>query len=75
MEELRRIVCVIWAAGLWLATTLTVWADPLTRDQIEARILASLGADRMIWAPGVEDLDITDQTTRAVLSANRGSPV
>ncbi len=32
----------------------------LSRDQIEARILASLGAERMVWAPGVEGLDITD---------------
>ncbi len=32
----------------------------LSRDQIERRILESLGAARMIWAPGVEGLDITD---------------
>ncbi len=32
----------------------------LSRDQIEARLLAAYGADRMIWAPGVWDQDITD---------------
>ncbi|MEM9845942.1 MAG: agmatine deiminase family protein [Pseudomonadota bacterium] len=32
----------------------------LTRDQIEARLLSALGADRMIWSPGVWDEDITD---------------
>lgn len=31
-----------------------------TRSQIEARLLRAYGADRMIWAPGVWDQDITD---------------
>lgn len=31
-----------------------------TRDQIEARLLAAYGADRMIWAPGLWGEDITD---------------
>ncbi|MEX3014197.1 agmatine deiminase family protein [Gymnodinialimonas hymeniacidonis] len=32
----------------------------LSRDQIGARIVESLGAERMIWAPGLADHDITD---------------
>lgn len=32
----------------------------LSRDEIEARLLAAYGADRMIWSKGVYDLDITD---------------
>lgn len=32
----------------------------MSRDTIEARILATLGADRMIWAPGLAGHDITD---------------
>lgn len=32
----------------------------LTRDEIERRLLAAYGADRMIWSPGVWDEDITD---------------
>ncbi len=32
----------------------------LTRDEIEARLLAAYGADRMIWSEGVWDEDITD---------------
>lgn len=32
----------------------------LPRDVVEARILATLGAERMIWAPGLAGLDITD---------------
>ncbi|WP_461427850.1 agmatine deiminase family protein [Gymnodinialimonas sp.] len=32
----------------------------MTRAQVEAGILETIGADRMIWAPGVRDLDITD---------------
>lgn len=32
----------------------------LARDEIEARLLAAYGADRMIWAPGLRGEDITD---------------
>lgn len=32
----------------------------LTRAEVEARLLTAYGADRMIWAPGVWDQDITD---------------
>lgn len=32
----------------------------LTRDEVERRLLAAYGADRMIWSPGVWDEDITD---------------
>ncbi|MEL6644580.1 MAG: agmatine deiminase family protein [Pseudomonadota bacterium] len=32
----------------------------LSRDEIEERLLDALGGDRMIWAPGVWDQDITD---------------
>ncbi len=32
----------------------------MTRDEIEARMRAAYGADRMIWAPGVWGEDITD---------------
>lgn len=31
-----------------------------TRDQVEALLLEAYGADRMIWAPGLADEDITD---------------
>ena len=31
-----------------------------SRDQIEAGLLAALGATKMIWAPGIKDADITD---------------
>ncbi|MGB0694084.1 MAG: agmatine deiminase family protein [Rhodospirillaceae bacterium] len=41
------------------------WIDPkrnpgLSRRQIEQRLLAAYGADRMIWSPGVQREDITD---------------
>ncbi|MCY1704894.1 agmatine deiminase family protein [Pannonibacter sp. SL95] len=32
----------------------------LSRDDIEQRLLAAYGADRMIWSAGVKDQDITD---------------
>ena len=32
----------------------------LSREEIETRLLAAYGAARMIWAPGVRDMDITD---------------
>ncbi len=32
----------------------------LTRDEIEERLLRAYGAEKMIWTPGVRDLDITD---------------
>ncbi len=32
----------------------------LSRQEIEARLLAAYGADKMIWSPGVRDMDITD---------------
>lgn len=32
----------------------------LNRDQIETRLLAAFGADRMIWGKGVKNMDITD---------------
>jgi len=32
----------------------------LSRDAIEARLLAAYGAERMVWSEGVRDLDITD---------------
>jgi agmatine deiminase len=32
----------------------------LSRDEIEARLLAAYGATRMIWAPGLRGQDITD---------------
>lgn len=34
--------------------------NPEDRDTIERRLLASLGARKMIWAPGVKGADITD---------------
>ena len=40
------------------------WVNPnrsrLSRDEIEARLLNAYGAERMIWAPSVKGLDITD---------------
>lgn len=40
------------------------WVNPnrnqLSRNEIERRLLAAYGADKMIWAPGVKGLDITD---------------
>ncbi|MEL6201617.1 MAG: agmatine deiminase family protein [Pseudomonadota bacterium] len=32
----------------------------LSRDVIEERLLAAYGAERIIWSPGVRDMDITD---------------
>lgn len=32
----------------------------MSRDEIEARLLSAYGADKMYWAPGVWDEDITD---------------
>ena len=32
----------------------------MSRDMIEARLLAAYGADRMIWSPGLKGADITD---------------
>lgn len=34
--------------------------NPGPRDLIEQRLLAALGGEKMIWAPGVKNLDITD---------------
>lgn len=34
--------------------------NPEPRDVIEQRLLAALGGRKMIWAPGVKNLDITD---------------
>lgn len=34
--------------------------SPYSRDKIERRLLGALGADKMIWAPGRRDADITD---------------
>lgn len=50
--------------GLLLAHE-SSWVEPgrnpgLSRAEIEARLLTAYGAERMIWAPGVLDLDITD---------------
>ncbi|MGI9499972.1 MAG: agmatine deiminase family protein, partial [Geminicoccaceae bacterium] len=40
------------------------WVNPNrdsgTRAEIEARLLQALGAEKMIWAPGIEGGDITD---------------
>jgi agmatine deiminase len=40
------------------------WVNPNRnrddRDVIERKLLAALGAEKMIWAPGVKDADITD---------------
>ncbi|MBO6759127.1 MAG: agmatine deiminase family protein [Roseibium sp.] len=40
------------------------WVNPnrntLTRPEIEARLLAAYGAEKMIWAPGLPGSDITD---------------
>jgi len=32
----------------------------LSRDEIEARLLAAYGAQRMVWSPGLKNHDITD---------------
>ncbi|MEV6957327.1 agmatine deiminase family protein [Streptomyces sp. NPDC051183] len=32
----------------------------LTRAQVETKVLAAYGADKMIWAPGIKGQDITD---------------
>lgn len=32
----------------------------MTRDQIEVALLQAYGASRMIWTPGLKDMDITD---------------
>ncbi|MEM8974866.1 MAG: agmatine deiminase family protein [Pseudomonadota bacterium] len=34
--------------------------NKLSRKQIEQRLLVALGADKMIWAPGIAGADITD---------------
>lgn len=34
--------------------------SPYPRDEIERRLLGALGAEKMIWAPGRRDADITD---------------
>ena len=31
-----------------------------TRDQIGDALLNAYGADRLVWAPGLKDLDVTD---------------
>ncbi|RED53503.1 agmatine deiminase family protein [Aestuariispira insulae] len=40
------------------------WVNPnrnsQSRDVIEAKLLEAYGADKMIWAPGVKGMDITD---------------
>lgn len=40
------------------------WLNPnrnvLSKTEIESRLLAAYGADKIIWAPGVAGLDITD---------------
>ncbi len=34
--------------------------NPGSREQVEAKLLDALGAEKMIWAPGVKGADITD---------------
>ncbi|MGB0412006.1 MAG: agmatine deiminase family protein [Pikeienuella sp.] len=50
-------------AGLLMAHE-SSWVNPnrnkAPRDVIEERLLSAYGAERMIWAPGVKGLDITD---------------
>ncbi|MEM1108642.1 MAG: agmatine deiminase family protein [Planctomycetota bacterium] len=41
------------------------WVNPnrnpgMNREEVEAKLLAALGAEQMIWAPGVAGADITD---------------
>ena len=48
-----------------LAAHESSWVNPnrnpgLSRDDIERRLLAAYGAERMIWTPGVKGEDITD---------------
>ncbi len=51
------------SAGTLLAHA-SCWANPnrnaLSEDEIGARLLAALGGQKMIWAPGIKGADITD---------------
>jgi len=51
------------------------WVNPnrnrLSRDEIERRLLTAYGADKMIWAPGVAGLDITDDHIDALARFTR----
>ncbi|WP_269582342.1 agmatine deiminase family protein [Roseibium sp. Sym1] len=56
-------------AGTLMAQA-SCWVNPnrnnLSEAEIESRLLASYGADKMIWAPGVAGLDITDDHVDAL---------
>lgn len=55
---------VEWDGAGTLLAHESCWVNPnrndLSKKDIETRLLAAYGADRMIWAPGVAGLDITD---------------
>jgi len=55
---------VEWDGSGTLLAQESCWVNPnrnsLSRSEIETRLLAAYGADKMIWAPGVRGLDITD---------------
>lgn len=48
-----------------LVLTESCWVNPnrnpgMTRDEIEKELIALLGVQKVIWAPGVRDMDLTD---------------
>lgn len=55
---------VEWDGAGTLMAQESCWVNPnrndMSRAEIEARLLAAYGAEKMIWAPGVRGLDITD---------------
>jgi len=55
---------VEWDGAGTLMAQESCWVNPnrnaLSRPEIEARLMAAYGAEKMIWAPGVRGLDITD---------------
>jgi len=55
---------VEWDGDGTLLAHASCWVNPNRNDlsiqEIETRLLAAYGADKMIWAPGVAGLDVTD---------------
>lgn len=68
-----------WDGDGTLVAHESCWVNPnrnrLPRNEIEQRLLAAYGADKMIWAPGVKGLDITDDHIDALARFVRPSEI
>lgn len=70
---------VEWDGAGTLVAHESCWVNPnrnrLTRNEVEDRLLAAYGAEKMIWAPGVKGHDITDDHIDALARFVRPSEI